>query len=390
MQVCVIGGGPSGMMAAITARKKGHQVILLEKNDRLGKKILLTGNGRCNYTNLFTTPKHYNSLFVSDVLNQFGVEDTIHFFKDLGIEVLEEGEGRCYPASEQAQSITDVLTDELHRLGVSIKYNSEVLSIEKKQTFLITLKDEKIIANKVVIATGGMTYPLTGSNGDGYRFAKQFNHTITPLIPSLSRLKVKQDLRYIHGVRFKGLISVISDNQVIKQTNNDIIFSKSGLGGLGILEISKWANISLYQNKPTSIEVSLTNLDKDALKNRFKTLYYKTSFNSLIGLINKKLIPSVLKEAKIEADHYIKDLNPKAINNLIKTLKAFRFEVIDYYKEEAQVTHGGINLNEVHANTLESKLVGGLYFCGEVLDIDGDSGGFNLQWAFSSGYVCGL
>lgn len=391
MSVCIIGGGPSGMIAAITAKRNGHEVILLEKNDRLGKKILLTGNGRCNYTNLYTKPSHYNDSFVSEALKRFGVEESLTFFKDLGIEVLVEGEGRCYPRSEQAQSIVDVLTYELIRLGVIIKYNSEAISVIKKNTFLTTLKSgEKVVSNHVIIATGGITYPMSGSSGDGYLFAKGFNHTITNILPSLTRLKVKEELKFIHGVRFHGLIRLLSNDKLIKQTTHDIIFSKSGLGGLGILELSKWASISLSENKKTIIDIELTPLDENALKKRFMTLQYKNVFDGLIGLINKKLILSVLKIANLNETVLIKDLKDSELRKLILALKHFTFEVIGTYVEEAQVTHGGISLNEVDRYTLESKFVKGLYFCGEVLNIDGESGGFNLQWAYSSGYVCGL
>ncbi len=390
MSVCIIGGGAAGMVAAITAKKNGKEVILLEKNSELGKKILLTGNGKCNYTNINMDVSNFNSLFVSSVLKKFNEKETINFFKDLGLETLIEPSGRCYPISEQASSVVEVLTYELNRLGVDVRYNSEVIKVEKNNTFLITLKSgEKIVSNNVIIATGGITYPMTGSSGDGHKFAASFNHKVTKLLPSLSRLKVKEDLKFLHGVRFSGLIKVISDGKVIVSANDDIIISKSGLGGLGILEVSKYANISLSNNLKTIIEVELTPLDKDALMKRFNNLSYKNAFDSLIGLINKKLIKTVLRNANIKEEVLIKDLTEKEINLLINELKHFKFEVIDYYLEEAQVTHGGVSLEDIDNKTLESKLIKGLYFVGEVLDIDGISGGYNLQWAFSSGYVGG-
>lgn len=391
MSVCIIGGGAAGMIAAITARKNGNKVILLEKNSELGKKILLTGNGKCNYTNTNMKVSNFNSPFVSFVLNKFNEKEVIAFFKDLGIETLIEPSGRCYPITEQASSIVEVLTYELNRLGVEIKYNSEVVKVEKNNTFLITLKNgEKIVSNNVIIATGGITYPLTGSTGDGHKIAKSFNHKVTKLLPSLSRLKVKEDLKFLHGVRFSGLIKVISDEKVIKEANDDIIISKSGLGGLGILEVSKWANISLANKLKTLIELELTPLDEGILVNRFNKLSYKNVTDSLVGLINKKLIKTVLRNASIKEEVLTKDLTKKEVDKLINELKHFTFEVIDYYIDEAQVTHGGVSLDEINNKTLESKLIKGLYFIGEVLDIDGDSGGYNLQWAFSSGYVSGL
>lgn len=391
MNVCIIGGGAAGMIAAITARKNGKKVVLLEKNNELGKKILLTGNGKCNYTNINMNLSNFNAPFISPVLERFNEKDTIKFFKDLGIETLIEPSGRCYPVNEQASSIVEVLTYELNRLGVEIRYNSEVVKVEKNNTFLIALKNgEKIVSNNVIVATGGITYPITGSTGDGHKIAKSFNHKVTKLLPSLSRLKVKEDLKFLHGVRFKGLIKVISDGKVVKEAADDIIISKSGLGGLGILEVSKWANISLSNKQKTIIELELTSLDKDALVKRFNSLSYKNISDSLVGLINKKLIKTILRNAKIKEEVLVKDLKKEAINLLINELKHFTFEVIDYYIEEAQVTHGGVSLDEINNKTLESKLVKGLYFAGEVLDVDGISGGYNLQWAFSSGYTAGL
>ncbi len=391
MSVCIVGGGAAGMIAAITARKNGNKVVLLEKNSELGKKILLTGNGKCNYTNINMNLSNFNAPFISPVLERFNEKDTIKFFKDLGIETLIEPSGRCYPINEQASSIVEVLIYELNRLGVEIRYNSEVVKVEKNNTFLITLKNgEKIVSNNVIVATGGITYPITGSTGDGHKIAKSFNHKVTKLLPSLSRLKVKEDLKFFHGVRFKGLIKVISDGKVVKEAADDIIISKSGLGGLGILEVSKWANISLSNKQKTIIELELTSLDKDALVKRFNSLSYKNVTDSLVGLINKKLINKILRNAKIKEEVLVKDLKKEAINLLINELKHFTFEVIDYYMDEAQVTHGGVSLDEINNKTLESKLVKGLYFAGEVLDVDGISGGYNLQWAFSSGYTAGL
>ncbi|NMA05731.1 MAG: aminoacetone oxidase family FAD-binding enzyme [Acholeplasmataceae bacterium] len=390
MSVCIIGGGAAGMVAAITARKNGNEVILLEKNNELGKKILLTGNGKCNYTNINMDVSNFNSLFVSAVLKKFNEKETINFFKNLGLETLIEPSGRCYPISEQASSVVEVLTYELNRLGVDIRYKSEVIKVEKNNTFLILLKGgEKIVANNIVIATGGITYPLTGSTGDGYNIAASFNHKITKLLPSLSRLKVKEDLKFLHGVRFNGLIKVISNGKVVKEAINDIIISKSGLGGLGILEVSKWANISLNNKLKTLIEIELTPLDENTLYNRFNNLSYKSAFDSLIGLINKKLIKTVLRNSKVSEDILIKDLSYDDLGKIINELKHFTFEVVDYYLEEAQVTHGGVSLDKIDNKTLESKKVKGLYFAGEVLDIDGNSGGYNLQWAFSSGYIAG-
>ncbi len=391
----IIGGGASGMMAALSAGRQGYKTLLIEKNNKLGKKILATGNGRCNFTNVFASSKDYNSDFVLGALSVLSVKDTLKLFDDLGLMKLEEGQGRCYPASEQAQSIMDVIEEELKRLKVEILYEKEVRLVTKNNgLFKLDFTDSSsLISKNVIVSTGGISLPQSGSTGDGYTIAKTFGHSITSLVPSLTRLKLKhQYLNEMSGVRFTNNLKLISDNQVIDEVYDDVIFNKTGISGLGILSLSKQANFSVNANKKTTVVVRLVDSNEETLLKRFNRLSYKTVFNGLVGLINKKLIIPVLEEAGIKNyNRAVSSLNKQEVKKLIKILLGFEFEVIgsDGF-DDAQVTSGGINLEEVNKTTLESLLVEGLYFTGEVLDIDGKSGGYNLQWAWSSGYLAGL
>jgi hypothetical protein len=393
--VVIIGGGASGMMAALSAGRQGYKTLLIEKNNKLGKKILATGNGRCNFTNVFASSKDYNSDFVLGALSVLSVKDTLKLFDDLGLMKLEEGQGRCYPASEQAQSIMDVIEEELKRLKVEILYEKEVRLVTKNNgLFKLDFTDSSsLISKNVIVATGGISLPQSGSTGDGYTIAKTFGHSITSLVPSLTRLKLKhQYLNEMSGVRFTNNLKLISDNQVIDEVYDDVIFNKTGISGLGILSLSKQANFSVNANKKTTVVVRLVDSNEETLLKRFNRLAYKTVFNGLVGLINKKLIIPVLEEAGIKNyNRAVSSLNKQEVKKLIKILLGFEFEVIgsDGF-DDAQVTSGGVNLEEVNKTTLESLLVEGLYFTGEVLDIDGKSGGYNLQWAWSSGYLAGL
>jgi len=393
--VVIIGGGASGMMAALSAGRQGYKTLLIEKNNKLGKKILATGNGRCNFTNVFASSKDYNSDFVLGALSVLSVKDTLKLFDDLGLMKHEEGQGRCYPASEQAQSIMDVIEEELKRLKVEILYEKEVRLVTKNNgLFKLDFTDSSsLISKNVIVATGGISLPQSGSTGDGYTIAKMFGHSITSLVPSLTRLKLKhQYLNEMSGVRFTNNLKLISDNQVIDEVYDDVIFNKTGISGLGILSLSKQANFSVNANKKTTVVVRLVDSNEETLLKRFNRLSYKTVFNGLVGLINKKLIIPVLEEAGIKNyNRAVSSLNKQEVKKLIKILLGFEFEVIgsDGF-DDAQVTSGGVNLEEVNKTTLESLLVEGLYFTGEVLDIDGKSGGYNLQWAWSSGYLAGL
>ncbi len=393
--VIIIGGGAAGIMASLTARKNNQKVLLIDKNKTLGRKITMTGNGRGNFTNLYLNKFDYNApYFVEHALNLFSVEKTIDFFFNLGVPyVTEKEEGRCYPASEQATSLTEVLKAEIDRLGIDVISENEVISVQKDNSFTVELLNhQKFLSKHIIIATGGLTYPVTGSTGDGYRFAEAFNHTKTALYPALTRLTLEGNFKAVKGVRFTTTAHILSNNLVVDSFEGDIIFSDKGISGIASFALAKAVNLSLGANQKTEVLIELSKLTEKELHDRFNQINYKTTFDSLVGIVHKKLIPLVLKMASIhDFEKPVNKLKPNELNQLINTLKALKFKVIstDGF-ENAQITIGGINLDEIEPTTLESRLVKGLYFCGEVLNIDSKSGGFNLQWAWSSGYLAGL
>ena len=401
-KVIVVGGGAAGMMAAISARRKGAEVSILERNQRVGKKILATGNGRCNYTNAFLDVRNYhgnNPKFVYSPLSQFNVETTIDFFERLGITHVVEDKGKVFPLSFQASSVLDVLRYELEEIGVETLCDAYVKKIEKeKNIFRLTLDDNrKIKADKVIIATGGSAMPSSGSDGNGYTLAKKFGHSIVSPFPGLVQLKLEGDFfKRIDGVKIVGIATLLNNGSVIGEDSGDILFTNYGISGPPILQLSRRALELLNKNKRPVLKVSIiSGKDKEELseylKIRFTYMPKKAIEIGLIGLLNKRLIPVILKEAGIDSKKNISQISNEEIDALAEILTDWRFNIIGSKSFDfAQVTAGGIDTREIDGRTMESKIVNGLYFAGEILDIDGDCGGFNLQWAWSSGYVAGL
>ena len=390
--IVVIGGGASGLIAAIRLKQLNANVTLIERNNKLGKKILATGNGRCNFTNVLATEQDYNRPnFVKETFNQFGVKDTISFFESLGIIPKTEELGKTYPLSEQASSITDVLIYEVKRLGVNLLLETSVIFIKKGKTFTLKLSTGKTIeADKVILSTGGKAMPLSGSDGSGYQLATNLGHHMTDIFPALVKLELESPhLKHMDGVKFKGEATLIHNNHILQVEQGDILFTKYGISGPTILQLSRKANALLLDYQTIFIKVQLINgIDEKRVMDRFLMLESKTIEDGLVGLIHKKLIKSVLKEVGIFEHTLIKDIPNKQLNKLVKLLFDWRFKVIgskDF--DDAQVTAGGIVVEEINPKTLESNLVRGLYFTGEIIDIDGLCGGYNLQWAWSSGYV---
>ena len=403
MKIGIIGAGASGITAAIFAARFGAEVLLFEQLDRVGKKILATGNGRCNLTNKFIDISRYhgnNHKFAYSALNEFNVLNTIDFFEELGVLSKVEEEGKVYPYSDQASSVLDVLRFELESLGVVERVSTTIEKIEKKSNSFVlkTDKGEKINVDKVIISTGGKSSPKLGSKGTGYKLAKSLGHSLVEPFPALVQLKLNYDrLKAIKGVKFIGNASVICNDKVIKDYNGEILFTEYGISGPPILQLSRYA-LELYNlNKNPYIKVDMfKDYSKDELfnllKNRFINSKSKPIDFSLIGLINKKLIPIVLKDAGFDNIKTLcNNISNKEISSLVSILKEWTFEISGSTGWEfSQVTAGGINVKDINPKTLESKIVKGLFFAGEVLDIDGDCGGFNLQWAWSSGYVSAI
>jgi len=396
INITIIGGGASGILAAIFASKPHTKVTILEKNAKLGKKILATGNGRCNFTNINATANDYNHpYFVEEAFKSFSPLDTLSYFDQLGITPKIEDLGKTYPLSEQAASIVDVLIHELKHKNVEIVTEATVTElIKQKQGFLIKLKDGRFFnADQVILSTGGKAMPNSGSDGSGYLLAKSLGHQVTHLFPALVKLVLSSPyLKQLDGVKIPGKVQLLDKNEVIQEETGDILFTKYGISGPTILQISRKANAMLNQHERVVLKVILVNqVTKDDIEKRFIQQANKTIDFSLVGLINKKLILPLLKEADIKNPHaLLSTLSQKEKNKLISLLFDWRFLVVDTKGfEDAQVTAGGINLDEINPLTMESKRVTGLYFTGEILDIDGLCGGYNLQWAWSSAYVAG-
>lgn len=397
-EVAIIGGGPAGLMAAIQASKKAR-VILIEKNEILGRKILATGNGRCNLTNRFVDVSRYhggNSDFIKDILDQFDQFATMKFFTHLGIVLKEEDNGRIFPRTNQAQTIVDGLTDKVRNNKVRVDLSSEVKKISKtNECFIIHFTNGKVIkSNKLILATGGKASHYLGSSGDGLFWAKILGHTIIPTYPALVPIETQETwVKQIQGLKVEGKSTAVVDDKIVSQKKGDILFTHYGLSGPSIM--AHVGVIAPYLLKNVQIHLDLftdktqSQLDQ-ILVQIFNSSGKKTLKNSLSGLIPNNLASVILDILKIPQSKKTAEISKidrihivKTLKNLILTIKQLR------PFKEAQVTSGGIDLKQINPKTLQSKIIPGLYFCGEILDVDGDSGGFNLQWAWSSGYVAG-
>jgi len=400
--VIIIGGGASGMMAAISARRLGAKVTILERNPRIGKKILATGNGRCNFTNININRSCYfgeNPHFVESALANFGVQKTIDFFEQLGIAHKVEELGKVFPMSDQASSILDVLMYELNRLGVNIICEAFVKRVIKhNNNFQIELENgTKYMGDKVIMATGGKAMPSSGSDGNGFELAKEFGHTITDIFPGLVQLKLEGSFfKQIEGVKFVGTAEIIDQNKTAAKERGDILFGNYGVSGPPILQVSRKAGELLKESKEAILKITLIDqiskkdLEK-LLVNRFQNSSGKTLEFSLVGLINKRLIPVLLKEAGFkELKSSAANLSAKELDKIINILTDWRLKVKGTKSwPSAQVTAGGVATREINPTTMESKIVPGLFFAGEIIDVDGKCGGFNLQWAWTSGFIAG-
>jgi predicted Rossmann fold flavoprotein len=395
--VIIVGGGASGIMAALSANENGNQnILILEKNNRIGKKILVTGNGRCNYTNVTMTSSDYiHPEFVEKVFNQFGFSDTIDFFDNLGIIAKVEEEGKTYPLSEQASTFLDVFLFELNIRKIDVETEQTVISISKnREIFQVkTVEGRQFNSKNVIIATGGKSMSITGSDGSGFEIVEKLGHKTTNLFPALVKLRVESEhLKHLSGVKINTQVDLLLNDEIVQTENGDVLFANYGISGPTILEISRKANELLLERKKPELRVVLIqSISKARIIDRFQNSSEKEISQALIGIVNKRFISVLLKEAKIEKSNLlVKQLSKEQLFSLVNLLFDWRFKITGSLGfEDSQVTAGGVDINEVDAKTLQSKVISGLFFSGEVLDIDGRCGGFNLQWAWSSGYVAG-
>lgn len=404
-KIAIIGGGASGMMAAIVAARNGGQVTIYERMDRVGKKILATGNGRCNLTNVNLKWDRLKCIhsgdtgLVGQILKEFPVDETIDFFEVLGIAHKIEEEGKVFPMSDQASSVLDVLRYELEKLGVETICDREIKKIIKNRDNFIMIDNNggEHEADKIIMATGGKSSPKLGSNGSGYKLAEELGHTIIKPFPALVQLRLEAPfLKSIKGVKFNGSASINLDGDRLRQEEGEILFTDYGISGPPILQLSRGAVKALEDGKNPVIEIDMfPNYTYEQLLDlinvRFSYQYDRPLDFSFIGLINKRLITIILRESKIHnLNRICCEVSNKEIGQITKLLKSWKFKVVGSQSWlHSQVTAGGVDLKDICPNTLESKIVPNLYFTGELLDVDGDCGGFNLQWAWSSGYIAG-
>lgn len=404
--VLVIGGGPAGMIAAGTAAAYAEKVVLLEKNGRLGRKLMITGKGRCNLTNECSLDDFFahiprNPRFLQSALHRFTPQDAITFFEGLGLPLKTERGNRVFPKSDKAVDVVDTLVNYVKHSGVQLKLDSEVSELLIENGFLsgVLLENgEKIFANRVIVATGGKSYPLTGSTGDGYRFACQAGHTIIPPRPSLVPVETVEDwCGKVQGLSLKNVMLSAVDlkrNKVIFSEQGELLFTHFGISGPLVLSLSAHLIDEPFQeNYRLRIDLKPA-LDEQMLDARllrdFSENTNKDFGNSLDRLLPKRLIPIIIRLSEIEPSVKVNQVTKEQRRRLCEILKAlpltpWRFRPI----EEAVVTSGGVCVSELNPKTMESKLIPGLYFVGEVIDVDGYTGGFNLQIAYSTGYAAG-
>lgn len=411
MKVVVIGGGPAGMLAAISAAKSGNSVTLLEKNNILGKKILITGKGRCNITSSLDISDFINNIpgngrFLYSAFENFTNEDIIDLLKSEGVKVKEERGNRIFPVSDKAEDVRAALERVVKKSGVQVKLNSKVdkIEVEENKVKRVVCDNEKYDADKVILATGGRSYPLTGSNGEGYEIAEKVGHTIKPVRGSLvPLLSDKEVCSRMQGLSLRNVGITMLDLEKDKKIYSDfgeMLFTHFGVSGPTILSGS--AHLLRYKDVDKKIAdkkvvlkidlkpaLSMEQLDARILRD-FTEVKNKQFKNSLDKLLPKKMIDVVIDKSKINPDKHVNEITREERLNLVKLLKNFEVRIDGFRPvDEAIVTAGGINVKEINPKTMESKIISGLYFAGEIIDVDAYTGGFNLQIAYSTGFTAG-
>lgn len=413
MKTIVIGGGPAGMLAGISAAENGNKVIILEKMEKTGKKLLITGKGRCNITNNgdldeFMKNIPENSKFLFSSFNQYSNKDIISLLNSEGVSTKVERGGRVFPVSDKSIDVLEALKRKLKKLDVEIKTNFEVTKILTENGVAKGIEGknkEQLFADKVILATGGMSYPVTGSTGDGYRMAKMLGHTVTELKPSLVPLTTSGNSRVLcqqmQGLSLKNVaIKIKNENKIIYEDFGEMLFTHYGVSGPVILSASailiRYKNIDeLLKENKIKLYIDLKPaLDEEKLDNRilrdFEELKNKQFKNSLDKLLPRKMIEPIITLIGISPEKRINEITKEERRKIVKVLKNFELALNGFRSiEEAIVTKGGISIKEINPKTMESKIINGLYFAGEIIDLDAFTGGFNLQIAWSTGYSAG-
>jgi predicted Rossmann fold flavoprotein len=395
-QVIIVGAGASGLAAAIQAARQGASVTVLEHTAKPGKKLLSTGNGKCNLTNRMTPDGAYRGgqqEFIKKVLDRITVEQTLEFFKDLGL-VLTDRNGYVYPNTGQAVSVLEALLFELNHLGVSIITDCQVEEIRKDLT-LMTSKGKKK-ADAIILAAGSMAAPKTGSDGSGYQLARALGHRIVKPLPALVQLKCREKwYKQAAGVRTEASVTLKIDGKTAAEDRGELQFTDYGISGIPVFQVSRFAAGGIDTGRQVTAELDLLpsmdfNSTRQLLSERAKRFRYRPAEEFLNGVLNHKLARILLKEAGIPEKGFVKDITTLQIKELTSALKGLKTEILTTNSfDQAQVCSGGIDTRDVDPNTMESKLMNGLYLAGEILDVDGICGGYNLQWAWSCGLLAG-
>jgi len=401
--VAVVGSGAAGIMSAITAAKEKKSVLLLEKMSKIGTKFKATGGGKCNLTNTLNIDDFISSFgkqgkFMRDAMFEFDQKSLVRFLSDVGLHTHAPDGFRVFPLSHDSKSVLDVLIGEVKKVGVEVKCRQNIQNIQKvEDTFFIKSENGEFRATKVVVATGGLGYSVLGSSGDGYKFAKAFGHTINTLYPAMLPLHVEE--RWVQNCRADTIAKVTLKIDLPKmkryRKTGDLIFTKNGIRGPVVLDFASYVTPSLEKYGKVPL---LANFTKGMNEEELRTFLKQNSKNepqiSVVKLIQKLLPESVSAEfckiLKIDMQSRYSQIDGARKDRLIKLMAWTPLNVVGHDGfEKAMITKGGVKLKEINPKTMQSKIINGLYFCGEVVDLDGPCGGYNLQWAFSSGFLAG-
>lgn len=406
-EVLIAGGGAAGIVAALAASKNRTDILIVEKMGQLGKKILVTGNGRCNYTNYYQSKECYRGeepLFAWQALQKFGMQDTVKLFKSYGI-LPSDRDGYVYPLSGQASCIRDILCMQLESAGTAIHTDEKIIDAKlyinkktgKQDGFTVLTDKNKYFTKKLVIATGGKASPVHGSDGSGYKIAESFGHSLVTPLPALSSCKLNE--KYTKdwaGARTNGSVKAYSETgNLMCEDSGELQFVAQGISGIPVFQVSRYISKELSKGKRPYLIIDIMPLYSEQevvceLLNRKKRYADYSTGDIFKGLLNNRLVAALVKKCGLSLKKPAKELSDTNVKKLAAVMKNWRMDITDTGGfDKAQITCGGINTSEIDVNTMESKICKGLYFAGEILDIDGICGGYNLQWAWTSGYIAG-
>jgi len=399
-KIAIIGGGAAGLMAALTAARAGADVTVYEHNNSVGKKILASGNGRCNIVNTTAYVQDYFGTdpgFAAYTLETMPFQSFEKFCLSIGLLLDVKEDGRCYPLSNEAKSVVTAFSEAVAKAGVTILAEERVTQIEKEgKQFAVTSDKTAGTYDRVLIATGSEAAPQLGATDDGYRFAKAFGHTVEPTYPSLVQLHVDSDIHHkMAGVKTLAEVTLYLNGKPEEKVTGDILFTNYGISGLAILDISQRASSALADYQQVTVGLNLLpRFNRQTLAATLEKLFASvpgyTLEQALCGMLSTKIVTYLLKSARLEPAASVSTLNTKSVKKLAHQIQDWRFEIVETHGfKHAEVSGGGVSTAQIDNKTMESKLVKGLYFAGEVIDIVGRRGGYNFNFAWASGMIAG-